>query len=268
MPRTIVLTSTFLRHQFLINTVAERMDLVGVWQEKKNFQPEKAAENDDDLKVIREHFASRDRSEEQYFGKDAALRLRPTTLHRKIQNGMINDPGELAQMIALKPEVVLVFGTGILRDAVIAAFDGNIINIHLGLSPYYRGSGTNFWPLVNGEPEYVGATIHYIDAGIDTGPMIAHARPMMTETDGPHDLGNKTIVAAADAQIKAAMMHVKKRLPAVPQQGEGKLYKNKDLNADAVRRMQENFKRGMIRGYLAHKEARDSKLKLLTLPMA
>lgn len=268
MPRTLVLTSTFLRHQFLINTVAERMDLVGVWQEEKNFQPEKAAGNEDDLRVIQEHFTSRDRSEEKYFGEHASLRLKQGTLHRKIPNGMINDPRELEQMIALKPEVILVFGTGILRDAVLAAFDGNILNIHLGLSPYYRGSGTNFWPLVNGEPEYVGATIHYIDAGIDTGPMIAHARPSMEEADGSHDLGNKTIIAAADVQIQAAIMHTQKRLPAAPQEGEGKLYKHKDFHADAVRKMHQNFKNGMIREYLAHKKERDAKIKLLTLPSA
>ena len=80
-------------------------------------------------------------------------------------------------MAAARPDVVLVFGTGILREPLLSAFDGRIINIHLGLSPYYRGAGTNFWPLVNREPEYVGATIHYLDAGIDTGPIISHARP-------------------------------------------------------------------------------------------
>ena len=64
-------------------------------------------------------------------------------------------------MKACTPDVVLVCGTGILREELINLFPGHIINIHLGLSPYYRGAGTNFWPLVNREPEYLGATIHY-----------------------------------------------------------------------------------------------------------
>ena len=57
------------------------------------------------------------------------------------------------QFGAESTDVVLVFGTGILREALLSAFPGRLINIHLGLSPYYRGAGTNFWPLVNGEPE-------------------------------------------------------------------------------------------------------------------
>ena len=79
------------------------------------------------------------------------------------------------------------------------------MNIHLGLSPYYRGAGTNFWPLVNGEPEYCGATIHILDGGVDTGPVIAHVRPEIAAGDGPHDIGNKTIVAAAGALADAAV---------------------------------------------------------------
>ena len=118
-------------------------------------------------------------------------------VHRVVSAGACNDPAEVALMAALGPDVVLVFGTGILREPLLSAFDGRIINIHLGLSPYYRGAGTNFWPLVNREPEYVGATIHYLDAGIDTGPILAHARPTIARGDGPHDIGNKTIVAAA-----------------------------------------------------------------------
>ena len=100
----------------------------------------------------------------------------PGAVHRVVSAGACNDPAEVALMAAARPDVVLVFGTGILREPLLSAFDGRIINIHLGLSPYYRGAGTNFWPLVNREPEYVGATIHYLDAGIDTGPMLAHAQ--------------------------------------------------------------------------------------------
>ena len=122
-------------------------------------------------------------------------------------------------MRSLAPDVVLVFGTEILRDEVIASFRGNLINLHLGLSPYYRGSGTNFWPLVNREPEYVGATIHYLDAGIDSGPIIAHVRPEMRADDGPHDVGNRTIVAAAAVLARLAAAHTQEPLSASPQDG-------------------------------------------------
>jgi methionyl-tRNA formyltransferase len=166
-------------------------------------------------------------------------------------------------MASCRPDVVLVFGTGILREPLLSTFKGRIINLHLGLSPYYRGAGTNFWPLVNREPEYVGATIHYLDAGIDTGPIIAHARPEMASGDGPHDVGNKAIVAAADALVHAAASHAAGGVSAVPQWGGGRLYQRKDFSADAVRKLYANFEHGMIDEYLAARHARDAALRLI-----
>ena len=263
--KAVLLTSTFRRHQAVANYLATRLDLVGVWQETKTFVPERYAASADDEAVIRAHFSARDESESAYFSGDAALRLDRGAVSRTVAGNGCSDPAEVAEIVALQPEVVLVFGTGILREPLLSAFAGNILNIHLGLSPYYRGAGTNFWQLVNREPEYVGGTIHYIDAGIDTGPIIAHARPEIVATDGPHDLGNKTIVAAARLLADAAEAHVDGRVVPSPQHGAGRLYQRKDFSADAVRRLYQNFETGMIQEYLADRQRRDAALHLVEL---
>jgi len=152
--RAIVLTSTMRRHQFLANTVAGHLDVVRVWQEEKTFQPLKYAASSSDEEVITRHFAARDAAEEAYFS-DASAVLAPS---RRVPPGGCNAPAEIEDMRALRPDVVLVFGTSLLKQPIIDSFPGRIINVHLGLSPYYRGAGTNFWPLVNGEPEFCGAT--------------------------------------------------------------------------------------------------------------
>jgi methionyl-tRNA formyltransferase len=170
-------------------------------------------------------------------------------------------------MRTLNPDLLLVFGTGILREEIITAFRGRIINIHLGLSPYYRGSGTNFWPLVNGEPEYVGATIHSLDSGIDTGDIFLHVRPDIAPDDGPHDIGNKAIQAAADGLALVAERFVQGGLPSTPQSGKGRFYQRKDFSADAVRTLYERFEKGMVPEYLAHRAERDAHLSLVSLPL-
>jgi methionyl-tRNA formyltransferase len=259
----VVLTSTFRRHQFVANRLAKGCDVAGVWQEAKTFVPERYAQNADDEAVIRRHFAARDAAEDAWFACDAAVTLDRGAVHRCVGPAGCNDPGEVARMRALAPEVVLVFGTGILREPLLSTFAGRLINVHLGLSPYYRGAGTNFWPLVNREPEYVGATIHYLDAGIDTGPILAHARPAIEAGDGPHDIGNRAIVAAADALLAGAAAHVAGRAQAVPQWSGGRLYRRQDFTAAAVRRLYEQFATGMIEDYLAARAARDAALRLV-----
>lgn len=265
-PRALVLTSGSIRHQFVVHALAPLLDVVGVWQEEKRFAPLEIAGSADDRAVIASHFAARDASERTHFAGHETLTLAPTAVHRRIGPGGCNDPGELETMQALKPEVVLVFGTELLRGPVLAAF-GRLINLHLGLSPYYRGAGTNFWPLVNGEPEYVGATIHYLDAGLDSGPIIAHVRPAIEPGDGPHDIGNKTIAAAGPVLAAIARAHAQAPLPAVPQQGDGRLYFRRHFSADAVRRLVSNFESGMVAEYLANRAARDAAVGLVACPL-
>lgn len=259
--RAIVLTSSLTRHAYVANQLAARLPVACVWREQKTFEPLKYATCGDDADVIEGHFAARDASEEAYFGRDTAV----APPSRPVGAGGCNDPDEIARMRRLEPDVVLVFGTGLLRAPLIDSFPGRILNIHLGLSPYYRGAGTNFWPLVNGEPEYCGATIHFLDAGVDTGPIIGHVRPDMRSGDGPHDIGNKTIAAAADALADAALALVAGPLTGVAQQGGGRVYKRADFSADAVRRLRANFEGGMIDTYLQHKAERDARLSLVSM---
>lgn len=263
--KAVLLTSTFPRHAWVASDLARRLDLVGVWQEAKTFVPERYAASDNDERVIRDHFAGRDAAEARDFG-DGEPQLAAGATRRVVAPNACSSDEEVSRMLTLKPDVGLVFGTGILKGAVLDAFRGRLINIHLGLSPYYRGAGTNFWPLVNREPEFVGATIHYIDEGIDTGPMLAHVRPEMRADDGPHEIGNRTIVAASAALARAAALHVEGRLSPVAQTGEGRLYMRKHFNAAAVTQMYDHFRTGMIAEYLADRAGRDRALSLVELP--
>ena len=259
--RAIVLTSVMRRHVFVANTIAERMAVAGVWQEEKSFEPLSYAETARDEAVIARHFAARDASERRYFSEHTDVQA-PA---RRVPPGGCNAPAELEAMRHSRPDVVLVFGTGLLKQPLIDAFAGNIINIHLGLSPYYRGAGTNFWPLVNNEPEYCGATIHFLDSGVDTGPVIAHVRPRIERGDGPHDVGNRIIIAAAEALAEAALAHAATPLGAVVQTGDGRVYRRADFSAAAVERLYANFQQGMIDDYLNQKPERDARVPLVEM---
>jgi len=259
--RAIVLTSSMRRHHFVANTLASRLEVGCVWQEEKSFQPLKYAGSTEDEAAIARHFAARDASEAEYFADHSTIAA-PV---RRVGPGGCNAPDELAEMRRQAPDVVLVFGTGLLKQPLIDSFPGRIINIHLGLSPYYRGAGTNFWPLVNGEPEYCGATIHFLDIGVDTGPIIAHVRPEIRPGDGPHDIGNKTIAAAAAAQADAALALGAGGVRGVEQTGGGRVYRRADFSAAAVRRLYANFEAGMIDEYLRNKPARDAAVPLVSM---
>lgn len=70
------------------------------------------------------------------------------------------------------PDLLAVCGTGVLKPAIFTLASNGAINIHTGITPEYRSADPIFWALYQGEPDKVGVTIHYIDAGIDTGAVI------------------------------------------------------------------------------------------------
>jgi len=67
--------------------------------------------------------------------------------------------------------IVLAFVTEIVPKAIIDIPKYKAINYHPALLPRYRGGSAINWAIINGETE-TGVTIHYIDAGIDTGDII------------------------------------------------------------------------------------------------
>ena len=76
----------------------------------------------------------------------------------------------------LKSDVYVVFGSSYIKGELVDFLvKQKTINIHAGVSPYYRGTDCNFWALYDDNPHLVGSTIHLLSKGLDNGPMLYHA---------------------------------------------------------------------------------------------
>jgi len=62
----------------------------------------------------------------------------------------------------------------ILSPKVISSSRSKIINLHMSYLPYNRGAHSNFWSFYDQTP--AGISIHLIDSGIDTGPILMQRR--------------------------------------------------------------------------------------------
>jgi methionyl-tRNA formyltransferase len=80
----------------------------------------------------------------------------------------------------LNSEIYIVFGASYIKGEL-AEFliEKKAINIHAGLSPYYRGTDCNFWALYDNNAHLVGTTIHLLSKGIDSGAILYHAMSML-----------------------------------------------------------------------------------------
>ena len=158
----------------------------------------------------------------------------------------VNHDEVLALARRLRPDLICVFGTSLIRGPLLDEGRWGIINLHGGLSPDYRGADCTFWALHNGEPEKVGCTLHYIDAGIDTGRLIAHVSPEVRDNDGELELFWRAVRDSAAVYAEAVLRIARgERLGAV-QPGRGALYQVRDRGLRHERALAARLAAGML----------------------
>lgn len=93
-------------------------------------------------------------------------------------------------------------------------------NLHPGYLPWGRGFYPVFWALWEGEP--AGATLHEIDPGVDTGPLVAQKRVEYDESDTGASLHRK-VREAEESLFRDYWPRIAggEEIPTVRQQGEG-----------------------------------------------
>lgn len=76
----------------------------------------------------------------------------------------------------LDPAVVLLAGCRLLSPAILAQMPCPVLNYHAGITPLYRGMNGGYWALARSDAENFGATVHLVDAGVDTGAAVRQVR--------------------------------------------------------------------------------------------
>jgi methionyl-tRNA formyltransferase len=89
----------------------------------------------------------------------------------------VNAPETRTHLRKLAPDVVVLSGTRIVRDETLQAAKAPVLNIHAGITPEFRGVHGGYWALWLGQSQNFGATLHLVDAGVDTGKVLTHVRP-------------------------------------------------------------------------------------------
>lgn len=87
----------------------------------------------------------------------------------------VNDEACKQLLLQLQPDIVLVNGTRIISKKILQCTTAIFINMHVGITPWYRGSHGGYWALYNNDVENFGTTIHLVDMGVDTGAVLQHA---------------------------------------------------------------------------------------------
>jgi methionyl-tRNA formyltransferase len=94
----------------------------------------------------------------------------PESIISRVSSVNGNDFKELLK--TFQTDLIIVNGTRVISKETLELIKAPIINVHVGITPLYRGVHGAYWALVNNDLQNCGVTIHAIDAGIDTGGIL------------------------------------------------------------------------------------------------
>ncbi len=194
-----IFTSNQPRHLSLIKDLSNICSEVFAVIETNTVFPGRKVDFFKKSEVMQEYFSHVISAEKKIFGE---ISLLPNNVKALIiKSGDLNDMSMDVLSPALNSDEYVVFGASFIKgDLIDFLVSNNAYNIHMGISPYYRGSSCNFWAAYDRNLSMVGATIHMLSKGLDSGAMLFHALPQPTEN--AFDLGMMAVKSAHKGLIQ------------------------------------------------------------------
>lgn len=146
----------------------------------------------------------------------------------------LREPATLEALRQLRPDAGLsVLFDYILRPELLSLFPRGCLNLHPSLLPFNKGQYPNVWSIVERTP--AGATLHYLDEGIDTGDVIAQQEVPVLASDTGETLYRRLEDACVSVFKETWPAWLEGRAPRTSQPAGGTLHRTRDVERiDAI----------------------------------
>lgn len=239
--KIVALIGTPVHLNYFVNRIAQDHDLALVIRENSRSNLlQKILEKGilKSISIIIRHFRQRNKIRGEYdrvmgdqwqeMNKDLALETVTD----------INSPEVVALLERIQPDLVIVQGTTLIRNKTLKGIP-LVLNLHWGLSPYYKGSYCTEWAMLNHDLCNIGFTIHKISSKIDGGDILAQGRPEIEETDTANSI-NMKLTRAGAVEMSAVISLLKSdHQPQffLQDAGQGNLYLTKHWTSKQAREL-------------------------------
>lgn len=137
------------------------------------------------------------------------------------------DAEALAELADLKPDVMVVVAYGLLLPpAALALPRLGCVNVHASLLPRWRGAAPIERAILAGDPE-TGVSIMQMDAGLDTGPVLATASTPIGDEDNSEALADRLVTLGGETLVSTLNQLAGGTARAIAQPEAGVLYAHK-----------------------------------------
>jgi hypothetical protein len=252
--KLLLFSGTHPRHIYVNREVIKHCDeLMVIVMEREELIPTPPNNiNEKDKLLFVKHFENRNIVERRVYGdldyKSVFKGINTVFVHPNELNTM-----KIAKTVeSFNADMAFIFGVNLILSPVIENLPKDKINLHLGLSPWYKGGATLYWPFYFLQPQFAGVTFHQITKKPDAGEIIHQSVPELTFGDKIHDVGTKCVDKAVEG-LDLLFDHWKcnKRFDGQLQKTTGRVWRGVDFHPSQLRVIYDLFDDKIVDEYLS-----------------
>lgn len=249
--KILLISGSHPRHLYVHKKILEfYKDCSAIIMERESVLPEPPSNvTNRDRKLFVRHFDDRHKIEASVYGELSIAQVFRDTPHRVCKASDLNGRENADFARHFNADIAIIFGPDIIKSPLMDVLPELSINMHLGLSPWYRGSATLFWPFYFLQPQFAGVTFHKITAKADAGAILHQYRPELRKGQGIHDVGVNAVVGACNELIEILDNGISLK-SLTEQRSSGRLFLTKDFQAAHLRLIYETFENRIVDAYL------------------
>ena len=248
--KILVISGDHPRHLYLTAKLQETQNnIFSIIMKREKLNPIKSKfKKNIKNNLLVKHFKDRELTEKKYFN------LSPDTSKiYNIKKKNLNSEKMVNFLQKKKFEIAVVFGVGMLKKEIIELLPRHTINVHLGLSPRYKGTATLFWPFYFLEPQYAGFTFHKLSQNPDSGAILHQGVPKLIKGDKIHTVSCKVVIKACIDLVKLINIFRRKKWTYKKQISSGKNFISKDFSSQHLEVIYKLYQNKIVDLYLKKK---------------
>jgi len=195
--KIVVLTTETLHHAFFLKYLADAFPVAATFVETEHLRP--PFETHHPFEVLMEEYEA-----QKWFGGNQP---RLSDFAETSEFSSVNDAAAVATMADLNPDVVVVFGTGKLRPAIISTCPEGMINLHGGDPERHRGLDTHLWTVYHNDFSGLITTLHRVNEALDDGDIILQSSLELYPNMGIHMIRSVNTEACLKMTMSALDMY-------------------------------------------------------------
>ena len=248
------------RHLSIANELLKKFKINDIVLCNRHLVPQLARPKDwitEDSVFLENHLKNLENDEIKLIGSNNLSNFKKSVLEKNINIFNVNNRSELNNLVSNEKfnyidfdyDAIVVYGSWILDNPIFELLNKKnikFINIHGGISPFFRGSSTLLWPLVLSQPELMGFTIHELDNQIDHGPIFKYIFPDLKKGMAPTQIMAECQLSLKNNIAKCISNCVQLNLKAMVQDSYGKTFLEKDYRPNCLKSIYLQFSEGLF----------------------